>query len=280
MHQISIEEEVEMFDVYPVFGAIPIKEADRQNSDNGAPIWATGSRGDNTGFARLLKPLPEQAQPPETVVVFKDDVLDSGVTAMLVAIERRKIRNSKEGKSDDSGQYVALIGQIDQMHNTQNMSFDDGRFQPIYSQAARLLRDENVMMMPIYVKNKIFLEEIKKVYNEDLHQPAPPVWAQAQRKAVESMVVRDAHEWIMGGKGEWAYSMLDTGVEGQEILAYIEDENLKRDLIIKGFDRLYLRIGAGLEGLIAFNPDRNKVKGAVYQHLVKSLAEQIVYKFG
>lgn len=260
---------------FPPYGAVPI-EYDLEGKIDGNRlhnVWIQGSDETTTGGAQIIRQLPEEIQNPANYVVFADDVLDSGNSALRVALARRSIRLKTE-VADLPNTY--LPKDIARLHKEEGLAFDNERFRSLFDEAARIMREEKVILLPFYSKNKLFLQQLNNRAETEGLTPMPSEWPILQTMALDNVKEWSPHDWIMGGQGQWALPLLDTGISGKAILKYVSDES-QQELVRLGLPDMVIRFGAGIKGLVGFNPDgvRDGDKDIIYDHLVKSLAAQV-----
>lgn len=254
----------------PLNGSIPILDI-LAKRDLGKelliPVNIWGTKGAETGKAEIAGGLPEKLLEPERMVMFADDVVDSAVTAIQLALARRKMRLSLLELEGDT-EYDDLLPSLQNLLAQKKDHKDELVIQ--YQRAARLFKEEKVVIAPLYMKNKPLSDALNQLVTDDQLTSLSSLWGMLQQTALAVTTEIGEDEWIMGGSGDWK-ALLDTGVSGETLLKYIPEEHHK-NLRALGFDRLSLRIGAGVADLLVFNPDG--VDGA-YDQLVSAIADLI-----
>ncbi|OGG06033.1 hypothetical protein A2777_00765 [Candidatus Gottesmanbacteria bacterium RIFCSPHIGHO2_01_FULL_40_15] len=270
---------------FPLYGAMPIMArmneiADKELREVGirkeqllhAPIW--GTQGASTGGAQVDKTINPELLKPENYIVLSDDVLDSGVSAIQLGIARRLKRLGLEELLEKD--YGNLVSDIRELRG-QGRIFDDRQLVEKFARAAKLLREERIIVAPLFCKNQPFnnllIQEVKTNFSE-----YDGVLAVMQDRANRKTNLIGESEWIMGGVGGWdsGYPLLDTGVNGAaetgtkkvKGILYYTDPEYETILIKLGLDKLFLRVGAGIKDLVVFNAKK-------YDELVWEVAKNV-----
>lgn len=252
----------------PMYGSAPIWSQIKEHfQDKPFAAFIHGTTGTNTGGAEVKKPLADPLINPDNIAFFADDVSDTCVSVARFAMERHRTR---VGDDHIDAKFVSLISQLQELKR-QKKSFADSDYKPLYQRLAQLLQGEHVVLAPIYNKNQPLFDSLRD-YMSGLLQDTEDPWMELQEICMGQAVPIGEREWIMGG-GVYG-PLLDTGVNGKGdeetkgMLDFI-DPKYHDELKRLGFDKLYLRIGAGVGKLVIFNPDR--VDGA-YDSLVEWVA--------
>lgn len=265
---------------HPMYGGYTIMDQLQKRGvafDRALPLWISGSQGTETGFAVIKEKIAPQLLDPDKIVVLGDDVTDSITTLTQFALARRERRL---GEIDEEFKFL-----IEEMQVTKKKvgKYDHPEFVPIYKNLAKLFREEHIVLAPFTNKNQpaidSFGKEARMTYITSVNE-ADVQWAQMQILAAKMTLNFKQSEWLIGGQGEWAYPMLDTSVNGQKqkedeigLLDFINDPGIREKLIEWGLDKLYLRVGAGVKGIVVFNPDQSE---EAYPELVKVIADILV----
>lgn len=264
----------------PLFGAVPIaQEALRLGISSDHIVMAPigGTVGTDTGSAHIQGELDPKLLDPDQTIVFTDDVMDSGGTLVQLALARREERFKKRAAYVNVAANMKLKSlpeRIKEAHerlrgNDKSQAEEDAK---IWTEAAMLLKDEQIILAPIYYKNAPLREAIMEVSNRPQIAQGD-LQGNIRSKTQERMLAKDAtfevgiHEWIVGGMGGWKYPMMDTDVRGMDLMKNIPSKYFKK-LHEWGFDRMKLRLFAGIKGLLVFNPDDDQSAMSTLQQTI------------
>lgn len=255
----------------PMYGALPIMERLKEvlgDRFDVLPAWISGTTGATTGEAQVIKTLDPRLLDEKKTVILADDVTDSCVSLATLALERQKVR--QDGKVDQV--YVDMLREMQRLKDLDPVTdYSDDAYIVPYQRLAQLLEKEHIVIAPFYNKNKPVLSEIIQYASHGEIQPS--IWTSLQADFSSIAVDIGQREWIMGGQGDWEQPLLDTGINGAHkgntmgMLDYIE-KKYHQHLINMGFDKLYLRIGAGIKNLVVFEREQ-------YNNLVEILAKLV-----
>lgn len=150
-------------EVYPAMGGICIADQRMRlypDTDQTTihALKIDGNIGTETGhLTKLHGAVPEEVRTANRVK-FRDDVIDSGVTAGKVAIERLEGEDREEAE--------ALLAEIDRLRK-EGKSFDDPALKALYMKEAVLFKKANVLLDPLYWKNDPLFEGLQALCKEN-----------------------------------------------------------------------------------------------------------------
>lgn len=235
------------------------------------PVW--GSKRNTTGGAEIRGTLDNRLTDKENIVLILEDVTDSVMTAIRFALLRK---GEREG---NLGEYTDLVGNIEKLRKKKK-PFTDPDLVKEYDRAAKLFMEEKVVFAPIYSKNAPFTDSLRKwaqIAIENSEKDAvcgtcgvmqTTVLGYDDDKNDNKIVMIREDEWIMGGKGEWDLSLLDTGISGEDLLSKLVDYQGYLEKV--GFRDYLVRIGPGMRGLYIFDPKNTK---QLFPELVETVAQ-------
>ncbi len=260
----------------PMHGAFPIADQLVETfTDKIFPINISGSLGTTTGTAQVHGELPEDILDENNTVVFADDVGDTFITAAQLAMKRRERRldiKKEDYMKDEYAQKIKLIQDL--RDQTKDKSADIAQINKDlieqYSLLTPLFQEENIVIATLYSKNKPVFETLTKLADASTTNETAQ-WINIQKRLLKVCTEISEDDWIVGGRGDWNYPLLDTKIKGLDILEKIPEKHRKL-LETMGLARLSLRIGAGVGSLKIFNP-------AKQEELLQLIADLIMAEY-
>lgn len=196
-----------------------------------------------SGASRVERAVDEELLTSD-IVVFADDVLDSGATALRLA-QLRLIRMGRPDLGDEITESLHVIEGL----NKNFTPFTVPEYQPIYQRAAALCKEAGVVIAPRYSKNEVLLGYLRDEASNDGSD-----WGRMQTALTEKdvAIAVGQDEWLVGGMGHSTLvGMLDTPVSGDELMAQLSPDmvTIKTLLEAQHIDALTFRLCARLGGL-------------------------------
>lgn len=227
-----------------------------------------GSLGAETGGAKVKGRLPKELLDPRNRKAFADDVGDSGNTLVVYLTE---VGDTPGGEGTVYSHLINLHDEIEALRKAR-VPYSDQRYDDIYSEVVKYLPGKNVVYAPLYSKNPTFKEALER----QVEMKSYSEWAKAQREALQAMIPVGEHLWIIGGKGGDKYGFLDSGMEGRRVLEVVRgiDSSTSKTLSEIGLGATKLRMGGGIEGLIALHPPQEPSYVDLTGHLLASFMQQ------
>ncbi len=238
--------------------------------DSILPVYIDGSAGQSSGASVLKEPLPETLKDLSKPVVMVDDVGDTIVTGIVLAMERLKLANQDLDKISD---YARVLQEIKRHRAKDNpLQFTEHEFLPLYREAASLFRKANMIFAPLYIKNST----VRATLYEEAGRSDKSSWGLSQLRMLDQAVLVPESMWLMGGKGVDDDGLLDTGIQVNDLSPYlraVDRKYIKKHTL----GNITLRLGAGIRELLALK-DQEGYKKQVAKVLSVYIDSQITPK--
>lgn len=269
----------------PMYGAASILKAAKErgiSEEHLFPGWIAGTVSTSTGEAKILRPLPAEILDPARYIIAADDVLDSNNSILRLALERRLkrlgslggeaklpeeiqvYRNNRRRIKNEIREITESNGFYTQGHMQKllkDLEIQEQMLQTLYQVVAELFMEEKVVIAPLFNKNPMLknaLLDRGTIIRNSGEIGLDEKWYEMQKNmlGVTSDVSED--QWIIGGKGKWELPLLDTGLEGTDLLAMIPENDSHRPVIdylqSVGLPGIYIRWAAAIPELVEYIP--------------------------
>ena len=272
---------------FPLWGSVAImrameKEGLPQDSLIAASI--SGSVGTETGHAKADR-LPEALLDPNKIVIFPDDIYDTCVTLIQLAIQRAKVKAELNGIRINHKIYSNPEEFEERMRLARNGKLSSEEQEQVWSNLAQLLWEVDVLSAPFSIKNPPFATAVIKLVADIQADPRSSDWERLKASMQYQLMQQTHHinpnHWIIGGKWD-GIPLLDTKIRGKALLDELTERKDDYGITVQqikklregGLKNLSLRAFAGLEGLWVYNPD-GVPEGIDYSLLVQYFASHL-----
>lgn len=252
----------------PMMGALSIRrQLEKRVNFNGLlfDLPIVGSSGTKTGEADVKGTISPELLDVESLGIFADDVMDTGVSLARWALARQENFVNQGGVAINEAALLDPKAFLDRVNKAKNGDLNPIETDKLWREVADLVWGVNIIVAPIYFKNTSLRDAIDHKVNAGLnsndrmeHQKA-----RAQMNLLDHSKSIEKKYWIIGGVGEWQVPLLDMKIKGDSLLLKLKKSPYRKQLESWGLGKLDLRVFSGLKDLLAYNPDGMRAKDAV-----------------
>lgn len=257
--------------VFPMAGALPLAQrihALGLPTTRMSAVDINGTIADTTGEASVKGKLPQEVLDPNRFILMVDDIGDSFVSALQLALERKKYRVNLAGQPYDERAGNVLMQQLKTANHTSGNDF------PVYEDFARLCQEENVLLMPVFSKNPNAHHALVALALEN-DQQEHYRWKDLQLELYKRYKTHTLPDvWVVGA------GLMDIGISLEDIVdAFPPELKSHPDVAAWTGHQVLLRLGTSIPGLVYVQDvDVEKITKLAARNVQEALSQHEVDK--